>query len=154
MPGSPPISTKEPGASPPPKVLSNSEFAVLKRFVSVVAISFNAIGLPSYCTAWLKPRFRESLVFACSTRELQAPQEGHFPAHFEEMLPHSLHTYSERIFSFGILHKIANIFTKVNILVIFCAVFFKVLSSQFIHIFRYSKVFSFRKPPGSCFSAS
>lgn len=28
------------------------------------------------------------------------------------------------------------------------------LSSQFIHIFRYSKVFSFRKPPGSCFSAS
>ena len=42
IPGSPPMSTREPGASPPPSTRSNSALAVLSRRVSSVATSLSA----------------------------------------------------------------------------------------------------------------
>ena len=100
MPGSPPISTRLPGAKPPPSTRSNSEFAVLKRRVSSAATSFSSTTL---CTGPPRPRPARpapSTAFSttCSLSVLHAPQNGHFPAHLGVVLPHSVQRYTNSFF--------------------------------------------------------
>ena len=100
IPGSPPISTRLPGAKPPPSTRSNSEFAVLNRRVSSVATSFNKTtlwtGPPSPRPTRPAPSALSTIT--CSLSELHAPQNGHFPAHLGVVLPHSVQRYSISFF--------------------------------------------------------
>ena len=89
IPGSPPISTKEPGASPPPSTRSNSVFAVLSRRVSSVETSLSAT------TLWTgpprprppRPALSATGITACSLREFHSPQNGQRPTHLGVVLP-------------------------------------------------------------------
>ena len=94
IPGSPPIKTREPGAKPPPSVLSNSGLAELNLFAAVVSMSASFRGTPESPSVsrllWPSPRRVALLSTGRSTRLDHAPQCGHLPAHLEVTSPHSL----------------------------------------------------------------
>src|SRR5690606_16218960 len=108
MPGSPPINTKEPSTTPPPRTRSNSAMPVETRCSSRTGTSLSAItapcegpdaagaGFPPQCPGrLLDPSPREASAASAgaslnSIRLSQVPQDGQRPAHLEKVSPHSL----------------------------------------------------------------
>src|SRR5687767_2227282 len=92
MPGSPPISTSDPGTTPPPRRQSNSPRPAESPPATTVSIPEYTRG-PAV-TARLY-RFAMSGVAAgesaacSSTSEFHAPQSAHRPSHFWDCAPHS-----------------------------------------------------------------
>ena len=84
-PGSPPISTSEPGTRPPPSTRSNSSIPVEMRSESVSATSASArTGRPTGARRDVaRSRTSSTIVF-------HSPQPEHWPSHLGDSWPHWL----------------------------------------------------------------
>ena len=76
MPGAPPISTREPGTSPPPSTRSNSPIPVFSRSILGASTSPSGTGFKCATATWAAPRAstRASPRSSCSTR--RSPGSG------------------------------------------------------------------------------
>src|SRR4051794_29580067 len=83
MPGAPPMSTSEPGTSPPPSTRSSSPMPVARRRTATASTSRRARTAPVRA-ALAGPRATRS-----SAIVFQAPQPGHRPCHLGSAWPHS-----------------------------------------------------------------
>ena len=93
MPGAPPTSTSEPLTAPPPRTRSNSPMPVGNRISSSAfsSVTGQARRIPCPARTVFPALFKMAFVASgCSTMVFQAPQAGHFPAHFAVSLPHSV----------------------------------------------------------------
>src|SRR4051812_17414941 len=93
MPGSPPISTSEPGTTPPPRTRSNSSIPDDSRSATTVSMSAYNCGPAAAASVY---RFAASVDTAraasagrSSTSEFHAPHSAHRPSHFCDCAPHS-----------------------------------------------------------------
>src|SRR6185312_9703603 len=93
MPGSPPMSTSEPGTTPPPRTRSNSSMPDDNRSATTVSMSAYNCGPAAAARVY---RFAASVDTArvgsagrSSTSEFHAPQSAHRPSHFCDCAPHS-----------------------------------------------------------------
>ena len=87
MPGSPPISTKDPGTIPPPKTLLSSESFKSILGLFDVSISFILIGFDE---DWLLVNPMETVFGFCttsSTNEFHSLQALHCPSHLGYLAP-------------------------------------------------------------------
>ena len=91
MPGAPPTSTSEPFTAPPPKTRSNSPMPVGNRISSSAVRSVTGQARRRVMPTRTDVPFPAPLgCSGCSTMVFQAPQAGHFPAHFAVSFPHSV----------------------------------------------------------------
>ena len=81
IPGSPPISTSEPGTRPPPKTRSNSAMEVINR--SSDSSSIESIATGTAAGTIIRPELLRPRPAAAisSTMESHLPQSGHLPSH-------------------------------------------------------------------------
>lgn len=110
MPGSPPMSTRLPGTSPPPNTRLSSASRVSILGSSCAEISLSGIGRASpWCrlrwalrvwAAALAAIVPLSAAILISLNVFHRPQLGHLPIHLGDSCPHSEHTYA--ILSFAI----------------------------------------------------
>src|SRR3954470_12574059 len=96
MPGSPPIRTRDPGTTPPPRTRSNSPMPVESRSETTVSMSSYNRGPAVAASEYLDPAAAAAApapatagVARSSTREFQAPQSAQRPSHFDDCAPHS-----------------------------------------------------------------
>gem|GEM_PF-2737910 len=90
MPGSPPISTSDPGTMPPPRILSTSPLCSEMRDSPEAEMSRSCTGRrrsPAGAAAGA-PGFRLSR--GCSTIVFHSPQAGQRPIHLGLSLPHEV----------------------------------------------------------------
>jgi hypothetical protein len=98
IPGSPPMSTIEPGTMPPPSTRSNSPMPDGTRAASLTSTaSHGTAPAPgsSASVAWraLPP---EATSWRSSTKLFHSPQSGQRPSHFELSNPQAWQTKTER----------------------------------------------------------
>src|SRR5262249_4716092 len=93
-PGSPPMSSAEPGTKPPPATRSNSAVPVMRRggSLSTVFRSSNAILRPRLRGPALLPSGR---AVSSSVIVFQPPHASHLPAHLDVTFPHDWQTKVE-----------------------------------------------------------
>ena len=87
MPGSPPMSTSEPGTMPPPSTRSNSSMPLRARSSAVSSICVSVLaGAVGAETVLLRsgPVGGAAGVGSCSSILFQAPQDGQRPIHFAD----------------------------------------------------------------------
>ena len=99
IPGSPPSKTSEPLTSPPPKTLLSSPIPVSILDSFFPTTSSSTCGTALSFTAFPVTVDLVSTTF-CSKKVFQLLQAGHFPSHFGDSYPHSLHT--KTVFAFAI----------------------------------------------------
>ena len=99
IPGSPPSNIREPFTRPPPNTLSSSPKPVEVLNSSFATYEFNFCGVFLFLSSGFKELFLLSTIF-CSKKLFQLLQAGHFPNHFPDSYPHSLHTKTVLFFSF------------------------------------------------------
>ena len=104
MPGSPPISTREPSTRPPPRILSTSPLLSDILFSTDESMSDNGMGLwpePGTDTAAAAgPFFPVATV--SSTIVFHSPHAGHLPIHFGLSFPHALQNHTVFVFTVAI----------------------------------------------------
>lgn len=98
IPGSPPSKINEPFTSPPPKTLSNSSKPVDVLIVSLASYESSLCGILFVFFSAFNELFLLSTIF-CSKKVFQLPHAGHFPSHFPDSYPHSLHTKTVLFFA-------------------------------------------------------
>ena len=97
MPGAPPISTSEPGTSPPPSTLSSSPMPVLRRSCRGVATSASATGCTAALDRLAAPPARVACDRLSSTSVFHSPQPGQRPAQRAVSCPQAEQTWTEEL---------------------------------------------------------
>ena len=89
MPGSPPISTNEPGTRPPPSTLLSSADGIVMRGASFASIWLTGLGFSAVAPRRLVVNVLDGpAVTRSSTMVFHSPHTGHLPAHLGESAPH------------------------------------------------------------------
>src|SRR5689334_142949 len=105
MPGSPPISTSDPGTTPPPRTRLNSSPGTIRRGYWSDCTSGRATGRarPSARPGLIRPcaETDTALETLISVKVFHAPQSGQRPCHLGDSLPHSWQTYMVRVWDLG-----------------------------------------------------
>src|SRR2546421_5887307 len=107
MPGSPPISTSEPGTMPPPSTWLSSRMPRRSRLACANWTSASGMGRAVGTAARrpAPPRLEDSALTCSSTYVFQLPHSGQRPSHLVDWLPHSWQAKTERdpfvVFTFG-----------------------------------------------------
>src|SRR5699024_2122168 len=91
IPGSPPIKTRDPGTTPPPRTRLNSSKPVRTRPVCSTSTSFMVCAFETSFDKETRLLVSASWGTFSSTNVFHLPQEGHFPKYFADSYPHSLH---------------------------------------------------------------
>ena len=96
MPGSPPMSTSDPGTTPPPSTRSNSSIPVVRRADTTVSMSSYSRGPAVAASEYRAPALADAApapavagTARSSTSEFHAPHSGQRPSHFCDCAPHS-----------------------------------------------------------------
>ena len=95
MPGSPPMSTSDPGTMPPPSTRSNSPMPEWTRSCSLSSISSRVFaGAAGVSTVLFRagPAAGAGAAGACSSILFHAPQDGQRPIHLADSYPQSVQT--------------------------------------------------------------
>ena len=102
MPGSPPMSTSEPGTMPPPSTLSSSAMPEDTRSNFSSRTSFKGTGRAESAERSRLGSFLAAGISAISSTKVpNFPHCGHLPSHCGVCAPHSEHTYTD--FDFAII---------------------------------------------------
>ena len=101
IPGSPPISTRDPFTMPPPSRRSTSALPSDTRSSCVVDTSFSGIDLREAPGTVIVPAFLP-VTTSCSTIVFHSPHAGHRPIHLEYSLPQWLQNHTVLVFALAI----------------------------------------------------
>ena len=104
MPGSPPISTREPSTRPPPRIRSTSPLFREMRLSTDESIWERGIGFwPEPGTADAAAEAFFPVATVSSTIVFHSPHAGHLPIHFGLSFPHDLQNHIVFVFTVAIM---------------------------------------------------